>query len=74
MLLVWWALLMVFTSAAGMPLMLGGLLLAVCGLASLAALARGGMSRGAGAFAFRQRFDGASSTARSFPVHGRWGA
>ena len=40
MLFVWTGLLMVFTSAGGSPLMLGELLLAVCGVLLLAARAR----------------------------------
>jgi hypothetical protein len=40
MLFVWTGLLMFFTSAGGSPLMLGELLLAVCGVLLLAARAR----------------------------------
>ncbi len=45
MLFVWTGLLMVFTSAGGSVLMLGALVLAVCGVASLATVARHGIAR-----------------------------
>lgn len=47
MLFVWTGLLMVFTSAGGSLLMLGMLMLAVCGVASLAAVVRHGIARAA---------------------------
>jgi hypothetical protein len=79
MLFAWTGLLMVFTSAAGSPLMLGGLLLAVCGATSLAAHAGRGIARAPGtirAIRFRHLSggDGAPSTIRSSPMLNRWGA
>lgn len=45
MLFVWTGLLMVFTSAGGSLLMLGALVLVVCGVSSLATVARHGIAR-----------------------------
>jgi hypothetical protein len=75
MLVAWTGLLMVFTSAAGSPLVLGELLLAVCGTALLAAYFRRGVARAPGAARIRQLFGGASAptTARSSPSVNRWG-
>ena len=76
MLFVWTGLLMVFTSAGGSMLMLGGLLLAVCGAASLAAYARQGLARAPGTIRIRHLLGGggAPSTTRSSPIANRWGS
>jgi hypothetical protein len=75
MLFVWTGLLMVFTSAGGSLPMLGGLLLAVCGLTSLAAYARQGIARAPATIHIRHPLGGggAPSTTRSSLVTNRWG-
>jgi hypothetical protein len=75
MLVVWTGVLMVFTSAGGSPSMLGALLLALCGGASLVAHARHGIARLPGTTRARQLAGGigAPSTTRSSPLTTRGG-
>lgn len=75
MLVVWTGLLMAFTSAGASPAMLGVLLLAVCGAASLATHARQGIARAPGTIRLRQLAGGggAPSTTRSSPLVTRGG-